>query len=172
MATAYGGLGTLARVRGDYDEAARQYQRALAIFERLGDQAGMANSYEQLGHLASVHGDYDEAARQYQRALAISERLGDQAGTADTYTELGILEAERGGSAGLAIGWHVRALAIRLRIDVPQAVHNLRRLSAFRSQLGPERFTSLLAQATGDTELIEAITSLLDQLDAAKAEGS
>ena len=72
-------LGILTQARGDYDEAERQYQRALDIKERLGDQAGMANSYGQLGTLAQNRGDYDEAERQYQRALDIFERLGDQA---------------------------------------------------------------------------------------------
>ena len=45
-------LGNLARSRGDYDEAARQYQRALDITERLGDQAGMARGHHRLGILA------------------------------------------------------------------------------------------------------------------------
>jgi len=75
----------LAEARGDYDEAARQYQRALNIRERLGDQAKIAISYSQLGVLAQLRGDYDEAARQYQRALDIYERLGDQARMAATY---------------------------------------------------------------------------------------
>ena len=54
MASTYDQLGILAQHRGDYDEAARQYQRALDIYERLGDQAGMATSYHQLGILAQV----------------------------------------------------------------------------------------------------------------------
>ncbi len=64
-------LGVLARARGDYDEAARQYQHALDISEGLGDQAGMASSYYSIGLIAQDRGDYDEAARQYQRALDI-----------------------------------------------------------------------------------------------------
>jgi tetratricopeptide repeat protein len=78
------------------DEAARQYQRALGIFERLGDQAGMADSYGRLGNVAYLRGDYDEAARQYQRALGIFERLGDQAGMADSYGRLGNVAYLRG----------------------------------------------------------------------------
>jgi tetratricopeptide (TPR) repeat protein len=155
----------LAQARGDYDDAIRQYQRALDIFERLGDQDGMAGSYHQLGILAQARGDYDEAARQYQRALDIEERLGDQAKMATTYSQLGILEKERGGSITVAVTWHVRALAIRLRLGVPQAVNNLRSLSAYRSELGAGPFTSLLAQAAGSTDLAETITSLLDQVD-------
>ena len=38
-------LGILAQDRGDYDEAARQYLRALDIYERLGNQAGVAAAY-------------------------------------------------------------------------------------------------------------------------------
>ena len=52
MADSYDNLGVLAQARGDYDEAARQYQRSLDIKERLGNQAGMADSYHQLGSLA------------------------------------------------------------------------------------------------------------------------
>jgi hypothetical protein len=36
----------------------------------------------------------------------------------------------------------------------------------------PERFTSLLSQATGDTSLTEAIMYLLDEFHAAETEGS
>ena len=165
MARSYGQLGVLARDRGDYDEAARQYQRALDIFERLGDQASTATSYGQLGVLARDRGDYDEAARQHQRALDIRERLGDQAGMAVTYSQLGNLEKERGGSITAAVTWHVKALVIRLRLGVPQAVNNLRRLGPYRRELGAGPFTSLLTQAAGDTDLAETITALIDQLD-------
>ena len=166
-ATTYHQLGNVAYLRGDYDEAARQYQRSLDIRERLGDQAGMADSYGQLGILAQNRGDYDEAARQYQRSLDINERLGNQAKKATTYSQLGNLEIERGGPVTTAVTWHVKALAIRLRLGVPQAMNNLRRLAAHRRELGPEPFTGLLAQASGDTDLTETITSLLDQVDAA-----
>jgi tetratricopeptide (TPR) repeat protein len=132
----------------------------------------MASTYHNLGSLAQDRGDYDEATRQYQRALEIFERLGNQASMATTYSQLGILEAEQpDGSAATAVGWHVKALAIRLHMSAPQAANDLRRLAAHRKELGPERFTSLLSQATGNTGLTKAITSLLDQLDAAETSG-
>ncbi len=126
----------------------------------------MATSYGQLGILAQDRGDYEEAARQYHRALDIDERLGNQAGMATSYSQLGNLEADRGGPAAAVIAWHVKALAIRLQLGVPQAMIDLRRLAACRRELATEPFTGLLAQAAGDTELAEAITSLLDQVDA------
>ena len=152
-------------LRGDYHKAARQYQRALDINERLGNQAEMASGYHQLGRLAQLRGDYDEGARQYQRALDIFERLGDQAGMATSYSQLGNLEKDRDGSMTAAITWHVKALVIRLRLGVPQAANNLLRLAAYRRELGIEPFSALLTEATGDTDLAETITSLLDQVD-------
>jgi tetratricopeptide (TPR) repeat protein len=124
-----GELGNIAYFRGDYDDAARQYQRSLDINERLGNQAGMAASYHQLGMLAQGRGDYQEAARQYQRSLEINEPLGNQADMASGYHQLGILEKECGGQTAIAVTWHVRALAIRLALRVPQAAIDLRRLS-------------------------------------------
>jgi tetratricopeptide (TPR) repeat protein len=165
MARSYHGLGMIAQHRGDSDEAARQYQRSLDISERLGDQAGMAPIYHQLGLLAQDRGDSDEAARQYQRALEVFERIGDQAGMAASYSQLGILEKERGGSITAAVTWFVKALAIRLRLGVPLAMNDLRRLAEYRLELGTGPFTSLLTQTANSTNLAEAITSLLDQMD-------
>jgi hypothetical protein len=82
-----------------------------------------------------------------------------------SYSNLGNLETDRGGSAGQAILWHVQAPEIRLRLGVPQAVSNLRRVMAIRSELGPDHFGALPARAAASTSLAaDAVTSLLDQL--------
>ena len=125
----------------------------------------MATSYHQLGILAQDRGDYDEAARQYQRSLDINERLGNQAGMATSYHQLGILEKDRGGQITAAVTWHVRALAIRLSLGIPQAIIDLRCLAGYRRELGAGQFTSLLTRTAEDPGLGNAITSLLDQLD-------
>jgi tetratricopeptide (TPR) repeat protein len=143
----------------------RQYQRALDICERLGDQDGMAGVYHNLGVLAQDRGDYDEAARQYQRALDICERLGNQVGIADNYSQLGNLEKERSGPTTAAVSSHVQALAVRLRLGVPQAGSNLRHLAAYRRELGTDQFTRLLTQVADKTDLVNTVTSLLDQVD-------
>jgi tetratricopeptide (TPR) repeat protein len=113
-------LGIVAQDRGDYDQAAGQYERALEINEQLGNQEGMAAAYYHLGVLAQHRGDYDEAARQYQRALDIFERLGDQAGMADGYGQLGILAQDRG-DYDEAARQHQRALDISERLGTRPA---------------------------------------------------
>ena len=89
---------------------------------------------------------------------------------AASYSQIGSLVAERSGPVAEIVTWHTRALEIRLRIGAPQAVNNLRQLLPYRRELGAESFAALLARITDDVELVEAIPSLLDQIDAAKGD--
>ncbi len=84
---------------------------------------------------------------------------------AASYSQLGNLEDQRDGSMTAAVTWHVRALVIRLGLGVPEATYDLRRLAAYRRELGAKPFTTVLTQAADDTDLAGAITSLLDQVD-------
>ena len=120
MASSYHQLGILAQHRGDYPTAEERYQQSLDINERLGNQAGMASSYHQLGILAQHRGDYPTAEERYQQSLDINERLGNQAGMASNLSQLGILAVEQHQLAAAAEK-HLRALLIRLSLDVPQA---------------------------------------------------
>ena len=68
---------------------------SLGIFERLGNQGGLASGYGELGILAQHRGDYTTAENHYRQALGIFERLGDQGGMAASYHELGRLAYDR-----------------------------------------------------------------------------
>ena len=87
---------------------------------------------------------------------------------ATSYSQLGILAADRGDAVAEILGWHARALGIRLRMGVPEAMNNLRRLAVWRRELGNASFAEVLDQVTDDTELTEVLPGLLDQLDAAE----
>jgi tetratricopeptide (TPR) repeat protein len=68
-------LGILAQARGDYDEATRHYKRALDIFERLGDQVGMAATYSQLGMLEAGQSEGSAATAMDWHVKALVIRL-------------------------------------------------------------------------------------------------
>jgi tetratricopeptide (TPR) repeat protein len=86
----------VAEERGDLGAAEAWYRKALAVFERLGDEYGAAGSYHQLGILAQERRDLGAAEAWYCKSLDIKERLGDEQGAALTEGQLGLLEAERG----------------------------------------------------------------------------
>jgi len=63
-------------LQGRLDEATHS-ERALAIFEDLGDLAGQANVLNNLGGFAYERGRWDEAVAFYERARAVREKTGD-----------------------------------------------------------------------------------------------
>ncbi len=68
------------------------YERALPIYESIGDRLGLANTLIALGDL-SVHEDELAAARGfYERALPIYESIGARLGLANTLKALGDLD--------------------------------------------------------------------------------
>jgi hypothetical protein len=64
-----------------------------------------------------------------------------------------------------AILLHAKALMIRLRLKVPEALLDLSRLSDHRKALGQERFLLVLTNAT-EADEAAAVAALLDQFDA------
>ena len=128
----------------------------------------MAGGYHQLGMLAQDRGDYEEAERRYRQSLEINERLGDQSGMASSVSQLGILAGQLGRS-GDSIAFHVQALAIRLRLQVPQVLINARALALHRTALGEEGFREALT-SVASPEAATQIISLLDTLPPAPGE--
>ena len=122
-------LGILSQYQGDYEEAARHYQRSLDINERVGNQASMASSYHQLGRLSELQGDYGEAARQYQRSLDIEEQVGNQAGMATSYHQLGILAHDHG-------DYEEAARQYQRSLDINERLGDQASIATTYSQLG------------------------------------
>jgi serine/threonine-protein kinase len=105
---------------GKYDEAQRLAEDALAIFQRLGDDADAIEATRRLGICADVQGRYEEARADYERVLAWAERvLGpDHPFVARPLNDLAELEADQGRNAA-AIPLLERALAILDRAPSP-----------------------------------------------------
>lgn len=78
-----------------------------------------------------------------------NERLGDLAGTATGTSQMGVLLAAQGRPAH-AIVWHVRALAIRQELGVPQAWIDVRALKVLRAELGTEQFVAAIGNQLDD----------------------
>ena len=161
MASSYHNLGILAQDRGDYDAAEPLYRRALEMFERIGDQAGMASSYHNLGILAQDRGDYDAAEPLYRRALETLERIGDQAGTATSYAALGDL-SEALGKLDEAVADRVAALSIRLEIGTATAA-DVQPLAGLRLRLGSDRFRAAVLASGLDEESAGNLMEMLDR---------
>ena len=74
---------------GDYPAAAGLLERALALYQDLGDRRGEADALRNLGRVRYVTGDYPAATDLLERALALYQDLGDRRGEAGALHDLG-----------------------------------------------------------------------------------
>ena len=77
-------------------DAGKYRERALPIFEELGDLIGQANVLNNLGVSATIEGDWDEAMRLFERSRDARERVGDVVGAATATNNIGEVLLDRG----------------------------------------------------------------------------
>lgn len=70
--------------------------KALEIYERLGDRAGMARSLNNLGVDAYYEGRWDEAVAYYERAREANEAVGDVIETANVENNIAEVRLDQG----------------------------------------------------------------------------
>ncbi|MDB6175039.1 MAG: hypothetical protein JWL59_4350 [Chthoniobacteraceae bacterium] len=88
-AGAYHHLGMIAQEQHDLGAAECRYLKALAIFEKHGNEHSAASSYLQLGSIALLQHDLGTAECRYLKALAIFEKHGNEHAVAISYHHLG-----------------------------------------------------------------------------------
>ena len=71
---------------GRAEEGLQAHQEALAIFETLQDQEGMAETFDLLGMANGIYGDTVQAVEQYDRAITSLRTLGDRQGLISSLT--------------------------------------------------------------------------------------
>jgi predicted ATPase/DNA-binding SARP family transcriptional activator len=76
LAFALFGVGMVAVIGGDYDEARRLAEWNLDLYQELGDVSGSTMPLIVLGHAALARGEFDVAKEHYLRCLEISEEVG------------------------------------------------------------------------------------------------
>ena len=101
---------------GDHRQALTYCQRALTLFEELGDRDGQATTWDSLGHAHHHLGHHTQAVNCYQHTLDLYRDLGDHYGEADTLTHLGDTQHTADDSDAARDAWQ-RALTILDRLD-------------------------------------------------------
>ncbi len=90
-ARALTGMGMLAIEQEDYEEAIAFLARAVALYEDLGDERGLAGAIKALGNAACYQGDYAHATVLWERGLALQRHAGDDVGVAELLHNLGVV---------------------------------------------------------------------------------
>jgi tetratricopeptide (TPR) repeat protein len=129
--------------KGDYDEALKQYQKALEISEKIGDIKGVSYSLHQIGMIYQDKGDYDEALKQYQKSMEIKEKIGDIPGLAISMGQMGNLYLQKKEFAN-ALEFFIRAFLIFTKIGSPYANQAKDHILETRENLPEKQFHDIL----------------------------
>jgi non-specific serine/threonine protein kinase len=109
---AYCAAAVLAAENGDYVEAVRQAELAMAIFGPLGLKARMTLAATVIGSANRYLGNHEGARRGFERAMELRGELGDRRGMSVAINNLALLELDDG-NLGRAQLLFEQALAIK-----------------------------------------------------------
>lgn len=97
LAKVLASLGVVYSEENDYPSALENYQNALKIYLKTGQQNNISKVYNNLGNVFRAQGDNPKALEHYKRALKIQEAIGEQA-AAMSLTNIGVIYFEQGNS--------------------------------------------------------------------------
>jgi predicted ATPase/Tfp pilus assembly protein PilF len=109
------GAGRLALTQGDYDQSRSHYDAALALFQQLGDQRGIAMALNGLAGLEGRLGNYAQSQAHFDAALALFQQLGDKLNSARLLSNRGLIALIQG-DEGRSRSYLESSLAIRREI--------------------------------------------------------
>ncbi len=78
------------------DDALRNYQQALEIRKKVGDQHGVANTLGQIAQVQDAQGNFNGALASSQEAIDVDRKIGDKTGLALHLMDLGSLYHDHG----------------------------------------------------------------------------
>ena len=90
-AKALSGTGRLALTQGDYAQARAHYDAALALFQQLADQRGIAIALNGLAGLEGRLGNYAQSQAHFDAALERFQQLGDKLNSARLLSNRGLI---------------------------------------------------------------------------------
>lgn len=117
-------LGSLHRLRGEYDAALSWFEAARDVWAALGDRTRLGQTLTQLGVVHTDKGDYAAAHRYLDEGLALARAMDDRLGMAQALASQGIL-AWRHGDFAAARALYTESLALRRERDEKQAIADL-----------------------------------------------
>lgn len=122
-------LGGVYRVLRRYEESEQASQRALILFQELGERIWEGLLLHNLGQTARLQGDYTRARGYYSEAVAIAHEVGDRYGAMSSLSRLGRV-ARLQGAYRQAEAYHRGAL------ELAERSHNSGRLAYIAHDLG------------------------------------
>ena len=90
------GLGSIALMRRELEEAWESFQQARTLYNCLDDRLGLSDVFNNLGNIETERGELAKSQWYYEESLALRRQLNDTQRVANTLSNLGSLLCQRG----------------------------------------------------------------------------
>jgi predicted ATPase/class 3 adenylate cyclase len=117
------GLGRVALVQGDYDDAIRLLERSARLFRQLGEAEGLVFSLADLGFIATAQGRHEDAQRFAEESLAEAKAAGNERTIAAALHSLACTKLDAG-EYGEARSLFEQSLALRRKLGDKRNIAN------------------------------------------------
>jgi len=94
-ATAFVLQGSAYWTKANYTKALENFQKSLVIFEKLGDNVGIAKNLNNIGAIYTEQGNRLGALAIFEKALVLNEQSGNKQGAAGNLTNIGLIYHEQ-----------------------------------------------------------------------------
>jgi len=158
---------------GNWEEAKRCFESALATAQAEGKREEVATAIEWLGCIERERGNWEEAQRLYRQSLEVQTELGDRSGMASSWGQLGYIELLRGNweeaerlyrqclevetelgeRSGMATSWGLLGDIERMRGNFDAAEQLKRQSFQLREELGDRSGMAKAIGSLGEVEL-------------------
>ena len=125
VAYAYKNIGIGYYWQGNYIEAVHNYQKALRIFDSIGDKVGVANIQSNIGVVYFDQSDDEKALEYYLQSLKGSEETNDTFRIVTACINIGAVFADKRQTYDKALAYFQRALPLSVAIGNNDAIGNV-----------------------------------------------
>jgi DNA-binding winged helix-turn-helix (wHTH) protein/tetratricopeptide (TPR) repeat protein len=131
--------GIALQMQGDYQGAKKQYEKCLAIYQKIGYRFGVANERDNFGDIYLALGDLAAARKSYEESLK-------------TYTEIGHIDGEALAEAGLGEVFLRQGNTVESKRMLQESLEICRRIGDRSKEGTALSGMGQLMQIEGDTE--------------------
>lgn len=157
LGEAYKDLGDLFKMKQDFEAGIKSLEKAMQIFEQIGDRLEVSHVLNNMGNMYWVASDSARALKYYRQALGIQKRLKAQQDIASTLSNIGGILS--------TTGRYKRSLRLlRISLELKEELGNLAEIARTLNNLG---YVSLLAG-----QLSQSVDYLRESLDRNRRTGN
>lgn len=129
LAEAYKDLGDLFKMKRKSEEGIKSLEKALEIFEKLGNEFEISKTYNNLGNIYTIRNNFSAALSYFRKALKIQRRLSAKEEVASTLNNIATINA-------LKSNFHKALKIFKISLSIKKEIGNKGEIARSLNNIG------------------------------------